>query len=61
MGPKVSKASGKKVIGRNFGELSCFLLAAASTAEPAQADVALRYEAATASVKVTSQVSQVLL
>jgi len=34
------------------------LLAAASAAEPAQADVALRYEAATVSVTVTSQVAQ---
>jgi len=38
--------------------LSSFLLAAASAAEPAQADVAFRYEAATLSVTVTSQVAQ---
>jgi len=36
--------------------LSSFLLAAASAAEPAQVDVALRYEAAT--VTVMSQVAQ---
>jgi len=35
--------------------LSSFPLAAASAAEPAQADVALRYEAATLSVTVTSK------
>jgi len=58
MGPKVSKASGKMVIGRILAYLSSFLLAAASAAEPAQADVALRYEAATVSVMVTSQVVQ---
>jgi len=38
--------------------MSSFLLAAASAAEPAQADVALRYEAATVSVTVTSQLAQ---
>jgi len=38
--------------------LSFFLLAAASAAELAQADVALRYEAATVSVTVTSQGAQ---
>ena len=38
--------------------LSSFLVAAASAAEPAQADVAFRYEAATVSVTVTSQVAQ---
>jgi len=60
MGPKVSEAIGKMVIGRNFGVgyLSSFLLAVASAAEPAQADVALRYEAATVSVTVTSQEAQ---
>jgi len=35
-----------------------FLLAADSAAEPGLADVALRYEAATVSVTVTSQVAQ---
>jgi len=35
-----------------------FLLAAASAGEPAQADVVLRYEAATVSVTVTFQVAQ---
>jgi len=39
-------------------KLSSFLLVAASAAEPAQADVALRYEAATVSVKVTFQVTR---
>jgi hypothetical protein len=37
---------------------SSFLLDAASAAEPAQADVTFRYEAATISVTVTSQVAQ---
>jgi len=38
--------------------LSSSLLATVSAAEPAQADVALRCEAATVSVTVTSQVAQ---
>jgi len=38
--------------------LSSLLLAAASAAEPAQADVALRYEEAKVSVTVTPQVAQ---
>jgi len=38
--------------------LSSFLSAAASATEPAQADVALRYEAVTVSVTVTSQMAQ---
>jgi hypothetical protein len=37
---------------------SSFLVAAASAAEPAHADVAFRYEAATVSVTFTSQVAQ---
>jgi len=60
MGSKVSKASGQwslEEISEYIG-LSFPLQAAASAAEPAQADVALRYEAATVSVTVTSHVAQ---
>jgi len=47
MGPKSQKQTEKMVIEEISAYLSSLLLAAASAAEPAQADVALRYEAAT--------------
>jgi len=59
MGPQVSKASGKNGNWNKYWRTYLLsFLAAASADEPAKADVALRYEAATVSVMVTSQVAQ---
>ena len=54
----LKKQAEKMVIAEISAYLSSFLLAAASAAESAQEDVTLRYEAATVSVTVTSQVAQ---
>jgi len=59
-GPKVSNARGKRVALANVGVFFLFNLrvAAASAAEPAHDALLFKYEAATVSVTVTSQVAQ---
>src|SRR6218665_1705853 len=56
MGPNVSRASGMKTcVLESSWYLACFLVAAASAAAPAVADVLRRYDAARVSATVAPQ------